>query len=81
MSEDELKNNAFQSNPISHWENLQKAADHEWLLSTSEVKELIGVKPRGSPFVRGAFKFTKCGKIGKQSAWSVEKNKIDKIST
>ncbi|NEP79265.1 MAG: hypothetical protein F6K39_14480 [Okeania sp. SIO3B3] len=56
-----------------HWELLQKAVDNKWILPTSEVKELIGVKPRTSPFIRGAFKFIKCGKIGNQSAWSVEK--------
>lgn len=80
MSEYELiKNPAFQYNPISHWEKLQKVVDNEWILSTSEIKELIGVKPRKSPFVRGSFIFIKCGKIGNQSAWIVEKNKIDKI--
>lgn len=68
-----LKNRAAQNNPISHWEHLQKAVDNKWILSTSEVQELIGVKPRISPFTRGAFKFEKCGKIGNKSAWSVEK--------
>ncbi|MGD1805312.1 hypothetical protein ACP6PL_07695 [Dapis sp. BLCC M126] len=68
-----LKNKADQYNPILHWELLQKAVDNQWILSTSEVKELIGVKPRASSFARGAFKFIKCGKIGNKSAWSVEK--------
>lgn len=74
MSEYEsLKNHASQYNPVLHWEYLQKVVDNEWILSTSEIRELIGVKPRNSPFIRGAFKFTKCGKIGNQSAWNVEK--------
>ncbi|MGB3511249.1 MAG: hypothetical protein WBA93_18840 [Microcoleaceae cyanobacterium] len=68
-----LKNRAAQYNPILHWELLEKAVDNKWILPTSQVKELIGVKPRTSPFIRGAFKFIKCGKIGNQSAWSVEK--------
>lgn len=74
MSEYEsLRNRGLQYNPILHWEKLQKVVDNQWILSTSEVKELIGIKPRISPFIRGAFKFTKCGKIGNQSAWNVEK--------
>lgn len=78
MSEYELlKNRAFQYNSISHWEQLQKVVDNGWILSTAEIKELIGIKPRISPFIRGAFKFTKCGKIGNQSAWNVEKNSTE----
>lgn len=74
MSEYEsLKNRASQYKTIFHWEQLQQVVDNGWILSTAEVRELIGVKPRKSPFVRGAFQFTKCGKIGNQSAWSVEK--------
>jgi len=74
MSEYEsLKNHASQYNPVLHWEHLQKVVDNGWILSTSEIRELIGVKPRNSSFIRGAFKFTKCGKIGNQSAWNVEK--------
>jgi hypothetical protein len=74
MSEYEsLKNRASQYNTILHWEQLQKVVDNGWILSTIEVRDLIGVKPRNSPFIRGAFQFTKCGKIGNQSAWNVEK--------
>lgn len=74
MSEYEsLKKQASQYNPVLHWEYLQKVVDNKWILSTAEVKELIGVKPRTSPFIRGAFTFTKCGKIGNQSAWIVER--------
>ncbi|MBE9096504.1 hypothetical protein IQ252_21995 [Tychonema sp. LEGE 07203] len=67
-----------QINPIKHWEELEKAVDKEWVLSTSEVKHLIGVKPKNSLYVRGAFKFIKYGKIGNQSAWRVEKLSIEK---
>lgn len=76
MSEYEiLKERASLYNPVSHWEYLQKVVDNDWILSTTEVKKLIGVNPRNSPFIRGAFTFTKCGKIGNQSAWNVQKTK------
>ena len=77
MSDDKLsKALAPQSNHLSHWEELEKAVDKGWLLSTSEVKDLIGVKPRNWTYRRGAFKFVKCGKIGNQSAWLVEKIRV-----
>lgn len=75
---EELKAILPQMNSIKHWEELEKAVDKEWLLSTSEVKQLIGVKPKNSLYVRGSFKFTKYGKIGNQSSWLVEKLSIEK---
>jgi hypothetical protein len=74
MSEVEFfKGIALQMNPLKHWEELEKAVNHGWILSTSEIKQLIGTKPRTSLYIRGSFKFTKCGKIGNQSAWRIEK--------
>lgn len=70
------KSITLRCNPLSHWEELEKAVDKGWLLSTSEVKCLIGVKPRNHTYIRGAFKFIKSGKIGNQSAWLVEKIKF-----
>jgi len=37
------------------------------------VKSLLGVKASGNEWIRGAFKFTKVGKIGTQSGWKVNK--------
>ncbi|MDJ0590532.1 MAG: hypothetical protein QNJ72_11130 [Pleurocapsa sp. MO_226.B13] len=53
-------------------ERLRWCAEEKLQLTTSQVKELIGVKPRGDRFVRGSFTFDKVGKIGKESAWRVE---------
>jgi hypothetical protein len=79
MSNSELlKEIAFQMSPIKHWEELEKAVEKKLLLSTSEVKQLIGVKPKKPLYVRGSFKFTKYGKIGNQSSWLVEKLSIEK---
>lgn len=62
-----------QPDPLQHYESLERAVRNNWLLSTSEVKQLIGVKPYGAVCVRGSFAFIKSGKIGGQTAWRVEK--------
>ena len=56
---------------------LERAAQKKWLLTTAEVKDLIGVKPttkKDDPvYQRGSWTFTKAGKIGNQTAWRVSK--------
>jgi hypothetical protein len=59
--------------PINHWKELIYAADNNLILSTSEIQQLTGVKPFGSEWVRGSFRFVRSGKIGSQSAWKIEK--------
>ncbi len=65
-------------NPLWYMVELKRAADEGWLLTTKEVQELIGVKPRTkkgeSTYTRGSFSFVKSGKIGGQTAWKVVKN-------
>ena len=56
---------------------LEQAAEKGWLLTTAEVRELIGVKPTAAKgediYRRGCWLFTKEGKIGNQTAWRVSK--------
>jgi hypothetical protein len=63
--------------PLVEYEELEKAVTHEWILSTSKVKELIGVTPRVGKdemtFVWGSFTFTKAGKVSNQIGWLVSK--------
>jgi hypothetical protein len=63
--------------PLQALEGLEKAAEKGWLLTTEQVRQLIGVKPkvRGSDrtFTHGSFSFVKSGKIGQSSAWRVVK--------
>jgi len=59
--------------PLAHWEQLERAADKGWALSTNEVAQLIGTRPRGQQFQRGSFTFIRAGKIGRQAAWRVSK--------
>lgn len=60
-------------NPIDHWFTLERAALANFLLSSLEVKQLIGVRPMGDRFTRGSFTFIKSGKIGSSTAWKVKK--------
>jgi hypothetical protein len=59
--------------PLDHWEQLEKACNNGWLITTKEVHQLCGAKPKGKQWQRGSFIFTKTGKIGNQAAWLVEK--------
>ncbi len=63
---------------LSYMKELKEASDEGWLLTTKEVQELIGVKPRTkkgeNTYVRGSFSFVKSGKIGGQTSWKVKHN-------
>jgi hypothetical protein len=58
---------------LQHYAALERAIASGWLLSSSEVRGLIGVKPSGDRFQRGSFIFIRAGKIGAQAAWRVAK--------
>ncbi len=57
--------------PLANLRALQEVVDQGWLLSSSQVAQLLGVKPHGSEFSRHGFTFTKTGKVGSESAWKV----------
>ena len=65
-------NPGVERDPLLFVEQLMLAAKFKIQLSTSQVKQIIGVKPRGEVFQRGSFKFIKVGKIGRESAWVVD---------
>ena len=58
--------------PLWQLERLRWCAEEKMQLTTTQVKELIGVKPRGDRLIRGSFTFSRIGKIGRESAWRVE---------
>ena len=60
--------------PLAHWEQLEKAVTHNWLLTSADVKRVIGVKPKGNSFSRDSFTFVRSGTIGNQTAWRVVKS-------
>lgn len=61
------------ADPLQHYCSLERAIASSWLLSTGEVKQLIGTKPTGERYQRGSFVFIKAGRMGNQSAWRVMK--------
>lgn len=69
-----------QQDPLWYLDALEKAASSDWLLSTTEVERLIGVKPHckaDGVYQRGQWLFNKAGKIGTQTAWQVKKASIN----
>jgi hypothetical protein len=69
--------------PLWYMSELEAAQTQGWLLTTSEIQKLIGVKPttaKGtSTYQRGSFSFVKAGKIGTQTAWKVTKNQLSEV--
>lgn len=59
--------------PLWKYEKLDQAVERGYLLSSSDIKLLLGLKPRGSWFTRGAYVFTQKGKVGRESAWRVKR--------
>jgi len=62
-----------ENNPLRHHQLLKEASQEGWILSSSEVEKLIGTKPKGEKFVRGCWCFNRCGKVGSQAGWIVER--------
>jgi hypothetical protein len=64
-------------NPLWYMEVLERACEAEWLLSSDEVAQLIGIHPHcgsnESGFQRGSWWFEKSDMIGHQNAWRVTK--------
>ncbi|MGB5634920.1 MAG: hypothetical protein WBM44_20475 [Waterburya sp.] len=65
-------------NPLWYMDVLEKATAANWILTTDEVEQLIGIKPHchhdETSYHRGSWLFIKSGKIGSQLGWRVEKN-------
>jgi hypothetical protein len=65
------------ADPLWYLGRLEAARASGWLLSTSELQKLIGVKPKckkgEKSFRRGSFVFVKSGKIGNETSWKVQK--------
>jgi hypothetical protein len=62
-----------QSDPLCNYDALEKACSNSWIISTQKIQDLIGVKPHGSEYVWGSWKFIAKGKLGRGKGWMVEK--------
>jgi hypothetical protein len=64
-------------NPLWYMEVLEQARAGNWVLTTAEIHQLIGVHPtcvKGSKsFQRGCWVFVQVGKLGAQTSWQVKK--------
>ncbi len=60
--------------PLANLKALEEACQHQWLLSTSQLAFLLGLKSlSGQQIQRYGFTFTRVGRNGAESAWKVEK--------
>lgn len=65
---------ASRPDPLANLEQLERVAEKGWLLSTSQLAPLLGLKAlSGKEFSRYGFTFTRVGRNGAESAWRVEK--------
>ena len=79
---DEILASRFQARePLWYLNVLERAQASNWILSTDEVEQLIGVKPKcqdgKNSYQRGCWVFVKAGKIGSQTAWRVTKETVN----
>ncbi len=69
------------SNPLWYMDILERAHALGWVLTTEEVEELIGVKPRcetgKNSYQRGCWVFVKAGKMGLHTGWRVIKEEVE----
>jgi hypothetical protein len=61
------------ADPLQHYEALERAAANQWILTTTEVKSLIGTTPKGDEYTYGAFAFVRAGRLGRSAGWRVMK--------
>ena len=63
--------------PLWYMNVLERAQASHWILTTEEIEQLIGVKPRceagKNSYQRGCWVFEKVGNIGSQIGWRVTK--------
>lgn len=68
------------TNPLWYMDVLERAAKARWLITTEEIEQLIGVKPKchghDKTYQRGTWTFIKVGKLGAQTAWKVTKTQL-----
>lgn len=71
------------TNPLWYMDALERAATANWLLTTEEIEQLIGVKPKchgkQTTYQRGTWTFVKAGKLGAQTAWRVVKTPLEPL--
>lgn len=71
---DTILKRVLPTDELAHHATLERAYQQGWLLSTSEVKSLIGNKPRKSQHYFGCWLLEKTElRMGRETAWKVTK--------
>lgn len=69
-------------NPLWYMDVLEKAEAANWIMTTEEVEQLIGIKPHchhnETSYRRGNWVFAKAEKIGAQIGWKVQHKRLNK---
>ncbi|MBD2489037.1 hypothetical protein [Aulosira sp. FACHB-615] len=63
-----------QKSPLDRYRELEEVAQNEWILSTSDVEAIIGMKPRILGVTYGSFQIIRCGKVGREAGWLIKKS-------
>ncbi|NJL90292.1 MAG: hypothetical protein HC916_11270 [Coleofasciculaceae cyanobacterium SM2_1_6] len=56
---------------LHNYHALEDAVQHQWIISSSNVRELTGTTPHGEVFVWANFEFLKTGKVGREAGWRI----------
>lgn len=65
-------------NPLADLRLIHEAYEHGWLLSSSQLATLLGLKTlSGASFTRYGYNFTRHGKNGSESAWKITREAVD----
>lgn len=59
--------------PLATYRELEEAAERGWILPTSVVRDLTGIRPKGLCSCWGCFGFQRSGKMGREAGWRVKK--------
>ena len=68
-----IENLTNKQDPLLPNRLLSEAADKGYILTSKQVQEILGIKPKGKTFIRLGFLFTKVGKDGVYSSYKVER--------
>jgi hypothetical protein len=63
----------LKSSPFDIYRDLEEASQSNWIIPTSTLRDVLGVKPRGKIFYRCGFVFTRTERIGREIGWKVTK--------
>lgn len=65
---------------LKYYAILDHVIDKGWELTTKEIKELIGYRPKGKIYEYGSYRFRRVGKTGRAILWSVYKVQIEYLN-